>query len=483
MPARSAPRQEVDLPLARALFLIDDINLDIRLDGESLWNSVATEVLPVVLPRRPIILDIVHFQLELSKVNSVSDHHSEYDLIVVYQYDTSIFPITFFSSAACHLTSKGRLIFVRPLVSGLRQGQDLSRTHHYLASIAGRCGLDWCEPTALDHYSSWNFQKAEKTPRWYLVEVNQSDFPRFAMLFQRAFGSRPSLKLWQWKYDQGRGAAVGAILNGAMVAHYGGTRRRAVWGMRTLDLWQICDVMVEPAERGVMTRHGVMYRAAATFFEAWFGLAEADFAYGFPSRRHQSLGERLKLYQEMDRMMELRWSPQPENDLRRFRRWRYLRPACATDQEWMTKLWRRMRQDLVDRILIERDWAYIQYRYMDHPEHHYEFILLLNRLTRKPRGLLVLRRHEEDLELLDVVAPLSTLPDLIALARGMAKYWHLKSLYCWITASQIRYIADEAAQVRDLDISMPVSVWVPPEIPPSETRGKWWLMSGDTDFH
>jgi hypothetical protein len=93
----------------------------------------------------------------------------------------------------------------------------------------------------------------------------------------------------------------------------------------------------------------------------------------------------------------------------------------------------------------------------------------------------VLRRLEAACELLDVIAPLRNLADVIDQARRMTGRWGLPYLYCWITRNHLSpFLACEGSE-QALDISIPASNWTA-DPQPEQFMGKWWLMSGDTDF-
>lgn len=396
--------------------------------------------------------------------------------------DVGSFALDLFEVASSRLTASGKVVLIdRPSASG-PDSEGAPGRRNYLSAIGQRCGFDQLACVESDGDILLSLGRAASAARWRLASAGENDLDSFMGLFERAFGARMAPELWRWKYAENRGAGVAAYRGDRMVAHYGGTRRHAVWGTRHLTLWQICDAMVDPPERGVMTKRGVMFLAAATFMELRFGLEHADYAFGFPSRRHEGLGERLSLYAEADRVMEVSWpvaSPRPRLATRIWS----LDPRDVRTPAVVNALWARMRHDLHDDILVIRDWEYLRYRYIDHPTHHYDVLLVTSRWTGRPLGILVLRRLPESVELIDLVAPLRSLSTLIDQARRLAGRWGLSSIFCWITQAKLPLFLDGDAVVRDIDVSMPISVWVPPEGGVERVRRRWWLMSGDTDFH
>jgi len=316
--------------------------------------------------------------------------------------------------------------------------------------------------------------------RWRLGWIGERHLPQVQSLFREVFGQDLSPALWAWKYGPGKGEALGVWRENKLVAHYGGLPRDIhLFGQRRKAV-QIGDVMVAPTERGVLTRKGPFFLSAATYLEQRIGYDTPHLlGFGFPNERHMRLAERLGLYGEVDRLVEMTW---PSVPCRRSLLTR-VRPLRRNEQDWaaIDRLWTEMAADLAGAIVGVRDAAHILHRYLQHPEKQYQVMLVLNRLSNRPHGLIVLRREGERSELMDVVGPLRAIPLLIATARKMAGCSGAKTLFCWITASHCAWFQAAGGTVQALDIRIPSSVWTPgPSI--AELQGKWWLMSGDTDF-
>ncbi len=85
------------------------------------------------------------------------------------------------------------------------------------------------------------------------------------------------------------------------------------WHTRAIQLFgsparavQIGDVMVHPKQRGILTRKGPFFQAAANFLEHFVGQGK-DFpiAFGFPSERAYRLAEHLGLYEKVGELMRV----------------------------------------------------------------------------------------------------------------------------------------------------------------------------------
>jgi len=349
----------------------------------------------------------------------------------------------------------------------------------YVAAIGARCGFagqelpEGAAASGTDGFVRV-FRKAA-APRWQVRHVRPSDFDEIATLFQEVFGHPISRELWTWKYANGHGNGVVAARHGALIAHYGGMYRDVMLCGKPDWVFQICDVMVHPKERGVMTRQGPFLLTAATSAEIYGPLG-----FGFPNARAMEVAAKMGLYSEVGQMSEVRWEPASP----RFRLRTRLQPVVrdsAASQALVEPLWAAMAHDLQQDVVGVRDWAFLEHRYFNHPHNHYEVLLVTSRLTGKPLGLMVLRRLEAMCELVDVITPLAHLPLLIDQARRLTGLWGLPYLYCWITKNHLpRFLAAEGKEVA-LNVSIPTSCWT--DDPRADVfKDRWWLMSGDTDF-
>lgn len=328
-------------------------------------------------------------------------------------------------------------------------------------------------------YALLRFTKAAQ-PRWRLEYGGPARSGEIQALFRRVFGHEMSDALWQWKYADGRGRSVVAWREGEMVVHYGAIGRRVCFFGEPRNVVQIGDVMVDPSERGVLTKNGGFRQAANTFFDFNVGYG-ADYlaSFGFPNERAMRLGCTLGLYGEIDRMLQLEWPA-----LRRGRDlWSVSRHIGndANAAAVADALWDRMRADLKEAIVGVRDWNYIKYRYLDHPSNAYDVVLVSTRWGWHPLGLVVLKQEGERCELMDVVGALGDFPRLIHQARRLAGRFGAQRLYGWVAASFVSHFIDAGVQPQDIEVSVASNISrFGPTIEQMEKR--WWLVSGDTDF-
>ena len=229
----------------------------------------------------------------------------------------------------------------------------------YLIALASRCGLTVASGNEIAieqiEFQPLVFQKKRVMPLWQIGHLSDPGFASFSKLFRDSFDLESNLPLWNWKYGEGRGRCVIATREGRLIAHYGGTLRAVSLFGDVGTAIQICDVMVDPHERGVMTRQGAMYITTTTFLEIYLGLLQYDIAYGFPNRRHMQLGERLGLYAEVARMVEIRWHPTNSNPSP-WSRLHALNADSLNYQGLINKVSNRRAKDLAVTMVIIRNW-------------------------------------------------------------------------------------------------------------------------------
>lgn len=314
-------------------------------------------------------------------------------------------------------------------------------------------------------------------PRWTVHMADAANDEELRDLFQSVFGHAMPNAQWDWKYQHS--ALRGTLLRrGARaVAFFGGMPRRFIHQGREHEAVQNGDVMVVPDERGVFSRYGALYQAAAHFFGHHVGPGhEYEFAFGFPSERHFRLGAKLGLYVEAGRMVELRWTPLPKR--RHF--WRYCEQLAETRWSDLGALWRRMQQEWPDLYLPVRDAARWRYRYLHHPDRPYELLALRRRWTGRPLAAMALREHPSHCEWLDYVGSRAG----IALAAEAVREWagtKGKPVTALVSDSVVALFSAQAESVHPSQIQIPVNALQGQQTSPP-WAGRFWFMGGDTDF-
>lgn len=324
--------------------------------------------------------------------------------------------------------------------------------------------------------------RLERQPRWLPDWVAAEHEPQCFDLFETAFGYRIDPRLWRWKYRDAPRPGMGAWRDGQLLAFYGAMPRQVLFRGEPASTVQIGDVMVHPAERGVMTRSGPFQIAASTFIDRSVGYGRPHlFGFGFPTDKALQVARKLGLYEQVDRMTELTWPTAGGwTDSSRLLR---CRPIGPGDEAALDGLWAAMARDFPDSIIGVRDAAYVHARYAAHPTVRYECLLVRRLFGGAPQGLVVLRHLEDarNMELMDVVGPRRSFPALVAAARGWARRRGASSVRAWVTASHAGALTVGGATATPLDLLVPANVWS--RGPSAEDlRDRWWLTAGDTDF-
>ncbi len=316
--------------------------------------------------------------------------------------------------------------------------------------------------------------------RWRVTPAERDEQSALRALFKTVFADDMSAEFWQWKYGEGRGQGVIGWRDDKIVAHYGGITKPILYLGEPQLACQICDVMVHPSERAVLTKQGPFFLTAASALEAWLGYgARHLLGFGFPDKRVMGLAEKLGLYGEVGRMKAVHWTHLPRITKPRAH---FRKLQSARDQELVDRLWLQMASDLRDGIVGVRDWSYIQHRYLSHPHKQYDVLLISDLSGHEQVGVVVLRKDGDNCELLDVIGPLNNIAQLVRHVLQLAGDWGMQELFCWIPEYHAHRFVTDGAEIRELDVSIPANIWTNgPDV--EQLHNRWWLMSGDTDFH
>ncbi len=322
--------------------------------------------------------------------------------------------------------------------------------------------------------------KKKPPPKWLTDWAGPTDEAELLALFRRAFGYDMNPALWRWKYAGLDRSGALTRRDGRVVAFYGGIPRTIrLFGSQATAV-QIGDVMVDPAERGVLTRRGPFFLAASHYLRHCVGIGKAfPLAFGFPSQRACRLGERLGIYAKVGEIMRIDWPALKAWPNPRLR----TRPldaskAATAEADW---LWLEMAAALSRQIVGVRDFAYLRRRYLEHPTVSYRVLMVSSRISAKPFGIIVVRDEGEELELVDVVALPERLAALVKIVRRLACNLGKPKAYTWITVQHAGLFAGESGAVSPTGIVVPAFNWQQ-GMPPAEIDGHWWLTAGDTDF-
>lgn len=325
---------------------------------------------------------------------------------------------------------------------------------------------------------------------WSQLELG--DFDSFepeevAEIFEESFGVEFDPALWRWKYGAGKGTCIvaRAEAGGPVIAHYGGVAREIDYFGEDRRAFQGCDVMVKPAVRRQYGRNSLYFHMTATLFEREIGYTvDHVLGFGFPNKPVMKTAVRLGLYGKVDDYVELAFNvspgPAPEP------RVETLRLQNPKHRKSVDELWRAMRRDFGAGVIGKRHGEYLDYRYFRHPNADAYFPLLLSR-KGKAFAAAVLKRHEEQWLLMDIVAPLARMNQTVEAvshwldSRPESRENGPGTLRMWLTNAWVERLSWRERVEKNLGIEIPFNAWNPG---PDSTlpQGAWWLTAGDMDF-
>src|SRR6185369_11113255 len=186
-------------------------------------------------------------------------------------------------------------------------------------------------------------------------------------------------------------------------------------------------------------------------------------------------------YAKVGEIQEWRWPASPGRPSLRLRG----RMIPALDESragrCLATLWQQMADALGEFIIGERDCEWLAHRYQAHPTNVYQIWMVEHRLSGTPMGALVLRLHDTEVELMDVIAPPARLPTLIRWTQRFAGRSGRQSVRFWASSGISAFLDACGGTQHPLDLHIPCNTW---STGPAKEQisGRWWLTAGDTDF-
>ena len=315
-----------------------------------------------------------------------------------------------------------------------------------------------------------------------LGDIHSFEPEEVAEIFQESFQTEFDPALWRWKYGAEKGTCIVARTapGGPVIAHYGGVAREIdYFGVDQLA-FQGCDVMVKPAVRKQYGRNSLYFHMTATLFEREIGYTVNHvLGFGFPNKPVMKTAVRLGLYGKVDDYVQVAF-PAPGDPGPAIQA-RSMDLENASCKKTANDLWQAMRQDFLQGVIGKRHDGYLDYRYFRHPNVAAYFPLLLTQ-DDAAFAIAVLKRHEEQWLLMDVVAPLARMNETVrALQAWINSRNQPGELKMWLTNAWVERLSWQDRIEKNLGIEIPFNAWNPG---PDSTLpyGAWWLTAGDMDF-
>lgn len=313
---------------------------------------------------------------------------------------------------------------------------------------------------------------------WRVSDLNPSHIPQIRKLFKDVFAKDMSDEHWHWKYGDGRGVGVVVEHDDEVICFFGGTERRVLFNGEELCAMQCGDSMVAEAHRGTLSKKGPFYLSVTSFLGQYVGEGLPYLlSYGFPNARAMRLAERLGMYEEVGTMLEVEWSSEQCSD------YEGIEFDFASDQhrKCLESLWSKMASEFTDRAIGIRNWAYLKQRFHDHPTQEYQVHIVSFAGNPESLGILVTRRVEDRLLLVDVVAPTRDICHLIRYAKQLAFACQSRDLFGWLTEIDSAVADNTGMRAGEVPLRLPLGIYSP-GLRADDVRDKWFFMCGDSDF-
>ncbi len=339
-------------------------------------------------------------------------------------------------------------------------------------------------------------------PQWlvarrddYVVrEYRPGDELQILAIFEGSFFVKRSRERWQWEYQENPYGHLHISCafagDGQLVAHYAGYPVRFWRGGERLPLpaLQIGDTMTLPAVRSVGRGPTSLLARTARHFYARYCEGRVAFNYGFNTGNIQRFSMSFVGARQLEDLPYHRLSL-PASRL-----------AVATGLRARLAGWRESHVETLDArwdelftrvapaygMLIERDAAYLDWRYRRCPDAGY-FIAACEHRGRLA-GWAVFRRREERLQWVDALidpAKPQAIARLLAFALAAPEHRGVNAVEAWISARPAwwRPFFAELGFVAEPEPNALGMVFVPFAVDPEEEmRRSLFYMMGDSDL-
>ena len=317
-------------------------------------------------------------------------------------------------------------------------------------------------------------------------DLGPGDMQAVLWLHRQVFGTNVDAAWYAWKYQTGKGEAVGVFHNGELIAHCAGLPRTFYRSGKPLACMQIGDVMVAPQWRGILTRRGPFFHVSQQLYSSRLGQGR-PFAvgYGFPSARHLTLANKTGLLWDAGTVHELKWrlSAQTQQTSRWFWRTDLTVSQAPEFDAIISHAWEKMQCTAGACMLGERHAAYLRWRYVDRPETVPLFLVFKRPWRTEPMGVAVLGPivAGQPVHWLDWIGPVDQLAQASQLCQAEAFKRGASEMVTWASAFV-------EAQLQGCGVSeryevAKIGIPTSSDLPTNGARPlDWWLMSGDTDF-
>jgi len=246
-------------------------------------------------------------------------------------------------------------------------------------------------------YEFWQLRHSPYLVRSYKERDEKVIVEKFNQVYQK----NRSLDHWRWRYlanPQG-GPYISTAWDGQqLISHYSAYPLALNVDAEIKQTYHVGDTFTMPAWRGVGFGKSSLLSRTVRHFHKIFCETKVDFFYGFNLVKIQKLGQRFLSYVPIAPVYEYSLSAEHCSTAKLFRVLKGYRITIVEESDaWADELYEQAKKDYV--MFIIRDKSYLQWRYDQHSDFSYQYMLLKN--WGKVVGWCVTRKTEQALMLID----------------------------------------------------------------------------------
>jgi SAM-dependent methyltransferase len=266
---------------------------------------------------------------------------------------------------------------------------------------------DWYQHTIFG-YELWDLRLSG-----YAVKIyEKGNENTIVSHFNQVFNQQRSVEHWYWKYQnnpQGGPCVSMAFANSSkeLVSHYSAYPLAITKSGESTQTYHVGDTFTVESYRGVGRGKTNLLSRVVRLFHRYWCEGKVDFFYGFNTGRIQKLGKLFLNYQAISEVLEYSYQRNEQLEIEfncsQKRQIRILKGFRIEIMEqcdnWADKFFSQVKNDYP--LIITRDKAYLQWRYEQHPDFSYQYIVL--KRWGKVIGWWVIRQEGHQLLLIDAL--------------------------------------------------------------------------------
>lgn len=260
---------------------------------------------------------------------------------------------------------------------------------------------DWYKKQLLG-YEMWDLRPSQLLIKGYQANIEQT----IVAQFNHIFGQNRTLTHWSWKYRENPygGPLVSAAWDHAQLAsHYSAYPLPLTIHGRQTTTYHVGDTFTMPAYRGIGRGKTNLLSRVVRHFHKSCCEGHIDFFYGFNTGKIQKLGKNFLSYVPVAPVYEYTY-PSSLLKLNKYSKLKRLIKGfriqlVEQSGDWADSVFAKAKADYP--MLISRSREYLHWRYDQHPDHSYQYVLLKH--WGDIVGWWVIRQDEDRMLLVDAL--------------------------------------------------------------------------------